>query len=513
MAVDHGLTAEPATIADNQDRSSPRPSHEVIITTSAHHGLTAPAANLPEPLKRGLNMEFRLLGPFEAAVAGTAVELGIRRQERLLLAIMLCEAGRLVPIGRVIELLWGDRAPASARSAVHTYIGRVRAALAVHGVRISTANDGYLLSAESVCVDVHEFAALVRRATEAAEPAARAELLDRALGLWRGPLLADLAPDGLRELLGAQLDETRLLAQEMQAEASLLLGRHEQVIAVVADLAAAHPTRERLVGALMTALYRDGRQADALLLYDRTRRALAEDLGVDPGEQLAELHRRILQRDPRLDPPRRMVYEVRLREESLPWSVGGHTALDFCNTFAGWRHEPPLPGSEWLRRYRTLAVWTGFAGLADDAAVSRLCVLAERHPDEAAAVLDQVRLLRTDLYTCLTGKPDRVTFDKIAALAQEAARWQLLLPAHGAGARWRTDLGAGLRMPLLAVAWTAASLLTDSRRLAVCACPNPSCGWLFLDETGQRRFCSLATCSGSQTDELRWAEPAASGRR
>lgn len=486
----------------------------MIITTAAHHVLTASATNLPRYLKRGLDMEFRLLGPFEAAVDGAAVELGIRRQERLLLAILLGEAGRLVPTGRVIELLWGDRPPASARSAVHTYIGRVRAALAVHGVRISTSNDGYMVSPEGLTVDVHEFAALVRRATESAEPGARVELLDRALGLWRGPLLADLAPDGLRELLGAQLGETRLLALEMQAEASLLLGKHEQVIAEVPDLAAAHPTRERLVGVLMTALYRDGRQADALLLYDRTRRALTEDLGVDPGEQLAELHRRILQRDPRLDPPRRMVYEVRLREESLPWSVGGHPALDFCNTFAGWRHEPPLPGSEWLRGYRTLAVWTGYAGLADEAAVSRLCVLAERDPADAAVVLDQARRLRTDLYTCLTETPDRETFEQVADLAQEAARWQLLLPAHGGGARWRTDLGAGLRLPLLAAAWTAASLLTDPRRLAVCTCPNPSCGWLFLDETGQRRFCSLATCSGGEAPgEFRRAELAASGRR
>ncbi|GAA1616842.1 hypothetical protein GCM10009679_21430 [Saccharothrix algeriensis] len=486
----------------------------MIITTAAHRVLTVLAANLSGCLTRGLGMEFRLLGPFEAAAGGTAVELGIRRQERLLLAILLCEVGRLVPTGRVIELLWGDRPPASARSAVHTYIGRVRAALAAYGVRISTSNDGYLVSPEGLTVDMHEFAALVRRATESAEPDARVELLDQALGLWRGPLLADLAPDGLRELLGAQLDETRLLALEMRAEAWLLLGKHEQVIVEVPDPAAAHPTRERLVGALMTALYRDGRQADALLLYDRTRRALAEDLGVDPGEQLAELYRRILQRDPRLDPPRRMVYEVRLREESLPWSVGGHPALDFCNTFAGWRQEPPLPGSEWLRRYRTLAVWTGFAGLADEAAVSRLCVLAERCPDEAAAVLDQARRLRTNLYSCLTETPDRVTFEQVAVLAQEAARWQLLLPAHGDGARWRTDLGAGLRLPLLAAAWTAAGLLTDPRRLAVCTCPNPSCGWLFLDETGQRRFCSLATCSGSQApDELRGAEPAAFGRR
>jgi DNA-binding SARP family transcriptional activator/predicted RNA-binding Zn ribbon-like protein len=454
-------------------------------------------------------MEFHLLGPFEARYGGDVVEIGSRRQERLLLAILLCEAGRLVPTARVIELLWGDRPPSSARSAVHTYIGRLRAALAPYGVRISTRADGYLVQAEDVTVDVHEFAATVRQATELTEPQPRVELLDRALRLWRGPLLAGLAPDALRDLLGAQLDETRLLALEMRAESRLQLGHDDQVIAETTDLAAAHPTRERLVGALMTALYRDGRQADALLLYDRTRRALADGLGVDPGAQLAELHRRILRRDPRLDPPRRMVYEVRLREESLPWSVSGHPALDFCNTYAGWRHEPPLPGSEWLRGYRTLAVWCGFAGLADEAAVSRLCALAERDPAGSAAVLDEARRVRARLYACLTDEPDRAAFGEIAGLVREAARQQVFTPADGGGGRWRTDLAAGLRLPLHAAVWAAAGLLSEPRRLAVRACPNPRCGWLFLDESGQRRFCSLATCGGSEArGEFRWAEPA-----
>jgi SARP family transcriptional regulator, regulator of embCAB operon len=443
-------------------------------------------------------MEFRLLGPFEARHDGQPVEVGRRRQERCLLAILLLEAGHLVPTDRLIDLLWNGDPPDSARGAVHTYIGRLRSSLGPHGVAIVTRGDGYLIEAGQHGVDVEEFGRSVHQATGEADPAERVRLLDRALGLWRGPLLAGLADEQLRRRLDGPLEELWLIGAELWADAQLALGRHELVIGDLAAVAGRHPTHERLVGSLMTALYRDARQADALALYRTTRRALVDGLGIEPGPELQELHRRILRNDHRLDRPRRPIYEVRVRDESLPWNVGGHPALEFCNTFAGWGMDPPLPGAEWLRGYRTLAVWAGHLGLVDDVAVNRVIELDRRSPDEAARVLDEARSLRTSLYACLTHADDRRAFDAVARCAEAAAKVQVFgRDADGRG-RWQPNLAAGLRLPVHAAAWSAANLLADPRRLTIRVCPNERCGWLFLDETGMRRWCSLATCGQSK---------------
>ncbi|MEW2374502.1 BTAD domain-containing putative transcriptional regulator [Micromonospora sp. NPDC047812] len=439
-------------------------------------------------------MDFRLLGPFEARQDGQPVELGSRRQERCILGVLLLEPGHLVGTDRLIDLLWHGQPPASARGAVHTYIGRLRAALSPHRVRISTRGDGYLVEPDGHRVDVGEFTGLVHRAGGVADPAERVRLLDRALGLRRGPLLADTADDELRARLDGPIEELHLTGVELRAEARLALGQQARVIAELTPLAPRYPTRERLVAALMTALYRAGRQADALLLYRTARRMLVADLGVEPGMRLREVHRRILHDDHRLDRPDRPVYEVRVHGESLPWSVGGHPALEFCNTFAGWGHEPPLPGSEWLRGYRTLAVWAGHVGLADDVAVSRLLVLARRNPGEAAAALDEARALRARLYACLTDPDDRHAFDAVARAAEAATGTLVLRRDTDGRGRWWTDLSAGLRLPVHAAAWSAAALLADPRRLTVRACSDERCGWLFLDESGLRRWCSLGTC-------------------
>ncbi|MFI6262678.1 BTAD domain-containing putative transcriptional regulator [Micromonospora sp. NPDC051006] len=445
-------------------------------------------------------MEFRLLGPFEACQDGHRVQLGSRRQERSVLAVLLLDMGHLVSTDRLIDLLWNGHPPASARGAVHTYIGRLRASLAPYGARIRTSGDGYLVERGEHHVDVDEFGRLANQASGTADPAERVRLLDRALALWRGPLLADAADGELRERLDGPIEELRLASLELRAEAQLALGRHSQVINELTPLVAEHPTREQLVGTLMTALYRGGRQADALALYRTTRQELVEGLGVEPGMRLREVHRRILRDDHRLDRPSLPVYEVRVHEESLPWTVGGHPALEFCNTFAGWGHEPPLPGSEWLRAYRTLVVWTGHVGLVDDAAVSRLIELARRDPDEAAAQLDAARDLRAQLYACLTGPDDRRAFDAVARYAEAAAKTLVFRRDADGRGRWWSDLAAGLRLPVHAAAWSAAELLADPRRVTIRACPDSRCGWLFLDETGMRRWCSLATCGRSAAE-------------
>ncbi|MEJ8633861.1 BTAD domain-containing putative transcriptional regulator [Streptomyces sp. MS2.AVA.5] len=437
-------------------------------------------------------MEFHLLGPFEAHHEGRRVLVGSRRQERCLLAILLLEAGAVVTTDRLIDLLWDGGAPASARGTVHTYIGRLRAALAPYGLRLETRHDGYAVEPDTHVVDTREFVHLVREAAAARDPAQRVRLHDRALALWRGPLLADVAGPRLRERIGGSLDDLRLSALEQRAEAQLAMGLHENVVADLALPAQQHPDRERIVAARMTALYRGGRQGDALALYRGTRRFLVAELGVEPGSGLRTLHDRMLRADPRLDRPPAPVYAVRVGEEWLPWNTSGHPALEFCNTYAGWGG-PELPGSEWLRGYSTLAVWAGHLDLAEDRFVSRLLEQARRHPAEAAAALEEARDFRGRLYTCLTAPDDGRAFTAVAAVAEEAAKASVFVRGEDGLGRWRLPPGAGLRLPLRAVAHSAAELLADPRRFLIRACPGEQCGWLFLDESGRRRWCSLGT--------------------
>ncbi|MFJ7907102.1 BTAD domain-containing putative transcriptional regulator [Kitasatospora sp. NPDC096204] len=474
-------------------------------------------------------MEFRLLGSFEADHRGEPVLAGSRRQERCLLAVLLLEDGRVVSTDRLIDLLWSGDPPGSARGTVHTYIGRLRARLRPYGVVIGTRHDGYALAAGQHDVDVREFIDLTTRAAATGDPGERLRCHDRALALWRGPLLADVVDEALRGRLGRRLTELRLSALEQRAEILLAMGRHEQVLAdltapdlTAPDLTAPAPAapsagalpaapagaltglpsddllpRERLVLALMTALYRAGRQTEALALYRRTRRVLVDGLGVEPGAELAALHDRILRADPRLDRPPAPLYAVRVGDQWLPWSAGGHPALEFCNTYAGWGVEPgvaPAPGSDWLRGYPTLAVWAGHHDLADEPVVEALLRRAAERPEEAAGVLADARAFRSALYAALTDPQDGAAFGAVAAVVQEAGRSAVFTRGEDGLAHWRLPPAAGLRLPLYAAARSAAELLADPRRFTIRRCPSTGCGWLFLDASGRRRWCSLATC-------------------
>lgn len=250
-------------------------------------------------------MDFQLLGPFTARHEGRSALPGSRRQERCLLAILLLHAGHAVPTGRLIDLLWDDDPPASARATVHTYVGRLRAALRPYGVSVETRHDGYAVERGPHRIDAQEFTGLVGQAADARDPVERIGHYDRALALWRGPLLADVADDRLRARLGGRLGELRLSAVEQRASAQLDMGLHERVLADLTPLLQDHPTRERLVAAQMTALHRTGRRAEALRLYRRTRALLADELGIEPGRELHALHERMLSDDPRLDDCRR----------------------------------------------------------------------------------------------------------------------------------------------------------------------------------------------------------------
>ncbi|WP_344012520.1 BTAD domain-containing putative transcriptional regulator [Streptomyces thermospinosisporus] len=444
-------------------------------------------------------MEFQLLGPFTARHDGRPVPLALRRQERCLLAVLLLEAGHAVTTERLIDLLWDTRPPASARATVHTYVGRLRAALGPYGVRVSTRHDGYAVEPGTCTTDARRFTELASAAAATGDPAERIRHYDDALSLWTGPLLADVADDRLRSRLGGELTGLRLSLTEHRAQARLDMGEDERVIADLTPAVAEHPTREALVAAQMTALYRTGRQAEALRLYERTRRLLAAELAVEPGRELHTLHERILRGDPRLDRPPGPVHAVRVDDQWLPWSTGGHPALEFCNTYAGWGTQPPLPGSEWLRHYATLAVWAGHQDLMAPGQVTRLRDQAAGRPDDATAVLDDARRFRTDLYACLTDPQNGHAFRAVATHVQDAIRSSSFIRGEDGLARWQPSPSAsGLRLPLHAVALAAAELLADPRRLTVRACPSPHCAWLFLDTSGRRRWCSLGTCGAGR---------------
>jgi DNA-binding SARP family transcriptional activator/predicted RNA-binding Zn ribbon-like protein len=440
-------------------------------------------------------MEFRLLGSFQARHRGIPVQLRARRQERRLLAILLLDAGHVVTADRLAELLWDADDGATRRGTVQTYVGRLRAALRPYDIAVVRQGDGYAIDVDGHTIDISEFERLVGRVHRATDRGEQLRLCGAALELWRGELLADLFDDRLRNRLGRYLDEQRTTLHETRAEAMLELGHHAQVVTDVEPLVEELPTRERLVAILMTALYRCGRPGDAIREYRRCERAMAGSLDLTPGPDLQNLCGQIERADPRLDRPVTPVYQVRVRDQWLPWSVGGHPALDFCNTFAGWGG-PRTPGDEWLRSYAALATWLGYADLADEHVVSRLIWQARQNPLEASSILDDARNLRSYLYASLTNRDDAHAFEVVGRYATAAAKLASFVRDQTGLGRWRLPLRpAGLRLPVHAVALAATELLGDARRYTVRACESPMCGWLFVDDSGRRRWCAVSTCS------------------
>jgi YVTN family beta-propeller protein len=248
-------------------------------------------------------LEFRILGPVEAADEHGSLALGGPKQ-RALLAILLLRRGEVLSSDRLIDALWGERAPATATKTLQGYVSHLRKALG-DGVLV-TRGGGYVLAVEAEQVDAGRFAALVAQARGArgeGDPARARELLERALALWRGEALGDLAYEPFAAGEVARLEEARVCAQEDRVEADLLLGRHREVVSELEPLVRAHPHRERLLGELMLALYRSGRQTEALEVYRRGRRALRDELGLEPGAELRALEQRIIAQDPALDAP------------------------------------------------------------------------------------------------------------------------------------------------------------------------------------------------------------------
>jgi DNA-binding SARP family transcriptional activator len=242
-------------------------------------------------------MDFRLLGPLEVVEHDRLLALGGGRQ-RSLLAVLLLHANEVVSNDRLIDALWGQRPPPTAAKTVQVYVSRLRKRLGEG--RLVTRAPGYLLCVERSELDLGRFEQLLGEARKA-DPADAADLLRRALALWRGPALADLAYEPFVQNEIARLEELRWAALEQRIDADLACGRHGELVGELEGLVAEHPLREHLRYQLMLALYRSSRQAEALDAYRTARRELAEELGLEPGEELKRLEQAILKHDPRLD--------------------------------------------------------------------------------------------------------------------------------------------------------------------------------------------------------------------
>lgn len=245
-------------------------------------------------------MDFRILGSLEAWDGERQLELGGPKR-RAVLAFLLLHANEVVAVDRLVDQLWGDKAPRNATAALHTHVSRLRKEL---GPEIVARRDwGYVLHTEQGELDLERFERLVAEAENLPAPE-RAEKLREALALWRGPALEDLTFEPALAGDIARLDALHLTVLENRIDADLEAGADAGLVGELEVLIAHHPLRERLRGQLILALYRSGRQAEALEAYRETRRVLAEELGLDPSPELRELERAILQQDPALQASR-----------------------------------------------------------------------------------------------------------------------------------------------------------------------------------------------------------------
>jgi DNA-binding SARP family transcriptional activator len=279
-------------------------------------------------------MNVRVLGPVEASADRRALPLGGTKQ-RAVLAMLVLDANRTVSADRLVEGLWGEHPPASAPKMIQNYVWRLRTVLAHDGgAEIITHGRGYELRIDPDAVDVRRFQRLLSEATRTGNGGARPDAAREALALWRGPALSDVADEPFAAPEIRRLEELRLEAAELAIDADLAAGHHLEAVAEVEALAGEHPLHERFHAQRMLALYRCGRQADALDAYREARRTLVEEIGVEPGPELRRLHEAILRQDPSL--------EVEVPAAELP------PELDMVSA-------PPLAGRteelEWLRAH------------------------------------------------------------------------------------------------------------------------------------------------------------------
>jgi DNA-binding SARP family transcriptional activator len=261
-------------------------------------------------------MRFGILGPFEVADdEGRELALGGPKQ-RAVLAILVLHAGEVVSSDRLIDELWGERAPATAAKTIQVYVSNLRKALG--DPVLLTQSGGYALDTRHADIDAHHFEALLadgRRTFEAGDARGAATVLREALGMWRGPALSDFAFDPFAQSEISRLEDLRLQAVMVRIDADLALGASSELIGELETMTAADPFQERPRGQLMIALYRAGRRSDALAVYRAISGLLRGELGLEPSTWLRELELSILREDPSLD---RVGHLARSQQGKLP---------------------------------------------------------------------------------------------------------------------------------------------------------------------------------------------------
>ncbi len=429
-------------------------------------------------------MEFGLLGPLEVVNGGRPVAIRSAKH-RMLLAGLLLRAGEVVTVDELAEVIWGDALPAGPRRVVQTYVARLRKLLG-GGELIQSRPEGYVIAVARADVDVGRFELLLeqaRDATSAGDRHAESAVLRQALGLWRGEPLADVPSETLRRDGAARLAEQRLDALHRRIEADLGLGRHAELTAELRVLTEQHPLREQFWAQRMTALYRCGRQADALDAYQRVSRLLADELGVDPGPELRALHKAILVGDPGIAvPPLPGRPGAWTRQTQLPLDVAdfvGRADL-LCQIRQHLAAEPEVP----------VVALSGAPGVGKTALVIHAAhQLTERFPDGQ---------LYVNLHGATAGlqplQPLEVLGRFLRSLGIEAA----LVPAdlEEASAAFRSRV-AGRR--LLVVLDNAA----DAAQVAPMLPASPGCGVLV---TSRRVLSALAGARHLLPDVLPAAE-------
>jgi DNA-binding SARP family transcriptional activator/predicted negative regulator of RcsB-dependent stress response len=271
-------------------------------------------------------LEFRVLGPLQVLVDGEPVMVRAGRQRSLLVSLLM-RPGATVSVDELAEHIWGAEPPARARGTLQTYVMRLRQVLGPE-IPIRTVPDGYLIDVDEKTIDVVRFEVLVEqgeheRAT--GNLSAASSVFTAALALWRGPAMVDVPSEILHRDEVPRLGERRLHAVERRVEVDLELGKHSELIPELSRLTSEHPLRERLWSQLMVALYRSGRQGDALGAYQRVGDLLAEQLGIDPGDELRRVHQQVLSASPDLDvtaPIPSLAKRDRMIPSQLPADIG-----------------------------------------------------------------------------------------------------------------------------------------------------------------------------------------------
>jgi DNA-binding SARP family transcriptional activator len=397
---------------------------------------------------------------------GGEVSLG-GAKPRALLAVLLVHPNEVVPADRLIDELWGDDSPEDAAAALRVNVSRLRKALAQDV--LATRSPGYVVRVEPDELDLHRFERLMdegRSLLARGLAADASERLREALSLWRGPALAEFAYESFAQPVIARLDEIRLAAIELRIEADLTLGRHDERVGEIEALVTEHPLREHLRMYLMTALYRSGRQAEALDAYQDARRALVEELGIDPSPALQELERAILRHDSSLDAMTAAPTRMRgASERSILVAVSHETRADALLAVAEPLVRQPArvlivtrlvadaaelrSASSWLEERRSALEARGVVARA----ASFTCTAPGQELARLATELDVELLVAETPETLLAeGAPDEqltamlaeVPCDVALLVAREVtARGPVLVPFGGAEHDWAAvELGA-----------------------------------------------------------------------